>query len=247
MTTVLKLGGSLITRKAQTETVDEERLETAAAAIGGAMIEDLVVVHGGGSFGHVHAEEHDVAIDTGTRDPAAIREIHAAMGRLNRRVLDALDAHDVPAVPVRPFSAGYRPAVGDVWLATDQIEAMLAEDFVPVLHGDVFATVGEGASIVSGDELVVALARALETDAVGLCASVPGVLDAEGAVIPEIESFGDVGDSLEGAATTDVTGGMAGKVRALLDLAAPARIFDLDGLPAFLEGGEPGTLVRGRG
>ena len=245
MTTVLKLGGSLITEKDQRETVDHGVLEAAATAIGDADVEDLVLIHGGGSFGHFHAEDHGVSIDSGTTDAQAVREIHGAMGRLNSAVLDALADAGVPAVPVRPFSAGYRPAEREVWHASGQIEAMLDEGFVPVLHGDIFTSVGAGATIVSGDELVVALARALDATSVGLCASVEGVLDADGNMIPEIAEFDRVEDALGGAASTDVTGGMAGKVRALLDLDVPARIFDLDGLPAFLEGGTPGTLVRG--
>lgn len=245
MTTILKLGGSLITRKDERETVDEAGLNAAAAAIGGAPVEELVVVHGGGSFGHYHASDHGVSIESGTTDVGAIREIHAAMGRLNRAVLDSLGAEDVPALPIRPLSAGYRTGAGEVWHASAQVSAMLEEGFVPVLHGDVFTTEAAGATIVSGDELVVSLARSLDADAVGLCASVEGVLDDEGSLVQEIDRFEDVAPFLGEAASTDVTGGMAGKVRALLELESPARIFDLDGLPAFLAGGEPGTLVRG--
>ncbi|MFW6045379.1 MAG: acetylglutamate kinase, partial [Natronomonas sp.] len=58
MTTVLKLGGSVITDKTEPETVDHSSLRTAAVAIG--TTDDLVVVHGGGSFGHHHAAAHGV-------------------------------------------------------------------------------------------------------------------------------------------------------------------------------------------
>lgn len=245
MTVVLKLGGSLITRKDQRERVDFAGLNEAAEAIGQASMKDLVLIHGGGSFGHHHAAEHGVSLDSGTTDAAVVREIHAAMGRLNREVLHALGDSGVPAVPVRPFSAGYRSAEGEVYHATDQVAAMLEEGFVPVLHGDIFTTEGDGATIVSGDELVVSLARAIDADSVGLCASVPGVLDADGEVIDRIESVQAVADILGGSEATDVTGGMSGKVNALLELEAPARIFDLSGLQAFLNRGEPGTLVRG--
>ena len=256
MTVVLKLGGSLITKKDERETIDTDALEETGRAIGEARleatdrasgeadIEDLVVVHGGGSFGHQHAEKLGVSSDVGTTNPADIRQIHDAMGRLNKAVLDYLNDHDVGAVPVRPFSAGYRPAEGEVWLATEQIEAMLAEGFVPVLHGDVFTSNNAGATIVSGDELVVTLAQALDASRVGLCASVPGVLDEQGSVVETIESFDDVADALGESDATDVTGGMAAKVRALLALETDASVFDLDGLPEFLAGGDPGTLVR---
>ncbi|MFW5922245.1 MAG: isopentenyl phosphate kinase [Halodesulfurarchaeum sp.] len=243
---VLKLGGSVITDKDEPETIDADGLTGAAEAIGTADVERLVIVHGGGSFGHPAAEAAGASLDSGTRDASAIREIHDAMGRLHGAVLDSLQAAGIDAVPVRPYSAGYRDASGAVVLPTGQIEAMLAEGFVPVLHGDVFTTEGAGATIVSGDELVVSLARSLGADTVGLCTTVPGVLDGSGAVIPEISAFGAVSDVLGESDATDVTGGMAGKVRALLELDATARIFDLDGLAGFLAGEEPGTRIDGR-
>ena len=85
-----------------------------------------------------------------------------------------------------------------------------------------------------------------------LVARQPGVVVAEGPyslgreriVTDHIESFESVADALEGSDVTDVSGGMAGKVRALLGLDAPAHVFDLDGLEAFLDGDEPGTRIE---
>jgi isopentenyl phosphate kinase len=74
---------------------------------------------------------------------------------------------------------------------------------------------------------------------------VPGVLDADGDVIDRIDAFGDVAEVLGGSDAADVTGGMAAKVRTLLDLDTPASIFSLDDLEAFFEGERPGTLVAG--
>jgi len=67
----------------------------------------------------------------------------------------------------------------------------------------------------------------------------------EASVIPEIASVDDVADVLGGSDATDVSGGMAGKVRELLALDVPASIFDLDALSAFLAGERPGTTIRG--
>ncbi|RKD94962.1 isopentenyl phosphate kinase [Halopiger aswanensis] len=246
---VLKLGGSAITDKERPETLDREALERAADAISGtrdgaAGAEDLVIVHGGGSFGHHNASEHGVTTTKGTHDAEAVIDIHGAMKTLNQFVLQRLLERDVNAVPVHPFSTAHRDAEGALALPTGQIETMLAEGFVPVLHGDLVAHADEGATVVSGDELVAALARDLEADRVGLCSTVPGVLDDEDAVIDRIASFDDVAAVLGASDATDVTGGMAGKVRTLLDLDAPASIFGLEDIEAFLEGGEPGTTIE---
>ena len=242
MTTVLKLGGSVVTEKDTPETVDEAALRRAAAALSESS-DRLIVVHGGGSFGHHHAAAHGVSTTAGTRDDAAVREIHGAMKRLNGAVIDALADAGVPAVPVHPFSAAHRRADGTLQFPGETVEAIFGEGFLPVLHGDVVAHATEGATILSGDEIVVALAAELSADRVGVCSAVSGVYDADGDVIDRIDSFDDVAAAVGESGETDVTGGMAGKVRNLLSLDAPASVFDIEGLEAFLAGEWPGTRI----
>ena len=188
---VLKLGGSLITKKDRPETLDDDALDAAcdaiAAAVSSGAIDRLALVHGGGSYGHHHASEHGVSTTEGTRDAGAVMDIH-----------------------------------------------------------DGVATAGAGVTVVSGDELVVKLAVGLDARRVGVCSTVPGVLDgAEGGeVIPVIDSFDAVADALGASDATDVSGGMAAKVRELLALDAPASVFGPDGLEPFLRGGDPGTRIE---
>ncbi|MFC6976129.1 isopentenyl phosphate kinase [Halomicroarcula sp. GCM10025709] len=242
MTTVLKLGGSVVTVKDRPETVDDDRLAAAADAVATAD-DDLVVIHGGGSFGHHHAAEHGVSTTDGTHDARAVQAIHGAMARLNARVVAELTERGVPAVPVHPFSAGARDAAGALTMPAEQVRTALDEGFVPVLHGDLVVQAGKGATVLSGDELVAELATALTADRVGVCSTVPGVLDEHGDVIERIERFEDVADALGASEATDVSGGMAGKVRTLLALSAPVQIFGPDALPEFVAGDRPGTTV----
>jgi len=249
MTAVLKLGGSVITEKDRPETLDGAALDAAADAIAEAVesgdVDDLVVVHGGGSFGHHHASEAGVTTTEGTGDAADAVAIHGAMRTLNQFVLSRLHERDVPALPVHPLSTGSRDEGGILELPLSQVATMLSEGFVPVLHGDVLATAGEGVTVLSGDEIVTAAAEELDADRVGLCSTVPGVLDSEDEVVPEITAFEEVaavlGGSDEGA---DVTGGMAGKVRQLLELGVPASVFGPNAIAAFLRGEQPGTTIR---
>jgi isopentenyl phosphate kinase len=242
MTTVLKLGGSLITDKERAETLDGAALDAAADAIAAAD-DDLALVHGAGSFGHHYAEKHGVSVTEGTTDAGAALEIHGSMTTLNRFVLSRLHERGVPALPVHPLSTGARDADGTLDMPIPAVERLLGEGFVPVSHGDVIAHEGRGTTIISGDEVVVRFADALDADRVGLCSTVDGVYDADGAVIDRIADFEAVADALGGSDATDVTGGMAGKVRTLLDLDAPAYVFGADDLEAFLSGGEPGTRI----
>ncbi|MFW6018628.1 MAG: isopentenyl phosphate kinase [Halapricum sp.] len=248
MTTILKLGGSVVTDKDEPETVDRTALEDAADAVaetmGGTDPENLVVVHGGGSFGHPNAAAHGVTDTTGNHDATGIREIHDAMGELNGTVVEALQDRGVPALPVRPLSVAFRDRDGLTAFPGEPIATMLAEGFVPVTHGDVVVQAGEGATILSGDEIVTLLADRLSADRVGVCSTVPGVLGGDGEVIDRIDDFRTVASALGESESTDVTGGMAAKVRALLELETPASVFGPADLRTFLSGGRPGTLVH---
>ncbi|MFB6254920.1 MAG: isopentenyl phosphate kinase [Halobacteriaceae archaeon] len=242
MTIVLKLGGSVITDKSQPEAIDESALHTAASTIA-STDESVILTHGGGSFGHHYASKYSVSQHEGTRDITAIDEIHESMKDLNSAVLRSLRAQNIPAVPVHPFSWGYRQQNGDLILPLKHIEIQCQEGFVPVLHGDVITTEENGVTILSGDEIVVEIANQLLVDRIGLCSSVPGVL-RDGSVIPEITSFEEIESFVAGSESADVTGGMAGKVQTLLTLDVPATIFGLSDLSAFLEGNDVGTTIN---
>jgi len=257
--TILKLGGSVITDKDSPETVDDDALDSVVAAIADSEVATgdagstagddgsagLIVVHGGGSFGHVHAAEHGVSTTDGTHDPAAVTAIHGAMKRLNGVVVDRLQAAGVPAVPVHPLSTAARDADAELSLPTAAVAGLRAEGFVPVLHGDVIAHAGKGVTVLSGDEIVTGLAERLGASRVGLCSTVPGVLDSDGDVIETIREFESVAAALGDSDSTDVSGGMAGKVRELLALGAPAHIFGPDAVAGFLADDDVGTLIDG--
>lgn len=243
MTTILKLGGSVITDKTAQEAIDEAALERIASALSENRPNDLVLVHGGGSFGHPAAAEHAVGRSTGTRDPGAIQAIDAAMTRLNRAVVSALLDEDVPAVGLEPRAAAAKDATGRATFEAFGTRALLDEQFVPVTYGYVVAHAGRGSTVLSGDAIATSLGRSLEAERIGLCTDVPGVLDDSGTVIPEISSFDAVAPYLSDGPGVDVTGGIARKVQALLETPVTGAIFDLESLPTFLAGEVPGTRV----
>jgi isopentenyl phosphate kinase len=246
MLTVLKLGGSIITDKDLPETVDSDAIERSVDVIAGALSseERLVVVHGAGSFGHHYAAKHGVSSSEGTYDASAVTEIHRSMSDLSERIVDALHERGIEALPIRPLSVASRTD-GDLQFPSEQIAAMLAGGFVPVTHGDPIIHDSGGVKILSGDEIVVSLASQLNADRVGLCSTVPGVFDEDGDIIETIDNYDEVAGALGESEATDVTGGMAGKVRQLLELDVPASVFDLDQLETFLADGTAGTVVRG--
>ena len=106
----------------------------------------------------------------------------------------------------------------------------------------------KGVSVVSGDQLGSYLGRAFRFSRIGLATDVPGVLSGD-RVIPVLTPENVHHVQLGSSRHTDVTGGMEGKIRELLELAqtgTPSAIFHVQQTGAFLQG-KPhgGTVVRG--
>jgi isopentenyl phosphate kinase len=224
-TIFLKLGGSLITDKTQVETVRADVLVRLAEEIAQARQENpalrLLLGHGSGSFGHVAGAKHGTR--QGVQDAAGWRgfaEVSDAAARLNRQVLAALLAADVPAVSLQP-SASVVCVDGRIYaIASHPVQAALAAGIVPVVYGDVAFDSLRGGTIVSTEEVMMALAGQIRPLWLLLAGETTGVYDESGQVIPAISraNYAEVEAALGGSRGTDVTGGMASKVQSMLAL-----------------------------
>lgn len=221
----LKLGGSLITDKQQTETVREAVLARLAMEI--ALLRrqhptlPLLIGHGSGSFGHVHAKRY------GTRDGVrtavewqGFALTADAAARLNRAVVGALLRVGIPAWSIQP-GALLRTADGaiDRGLA-DNICTALAAGLVPVLFGDVVLDDIRGGTIASTEEIFEWLLPILRPRRVVLAGEVDGIYTSDPFLHPDAEristinpeSVAAIAQGLGGSHGVDVTGGMAAKV-----------------------------------
>lgn len=221
MTTVLKLGGSVITNKEKSLTPNLRAIERLANEISRAKVSSLILVHGGGSFGHPVAEQYNIA--GGYRDPSQIRgfsETHRAMTELNRLVMKALISHNIPAVEIQPSSCVVTKAGRILNMELGPLKKMRTMGFVPVLYGDAVFDSEKGFAILSGDQLVSSLAVTLDADRIIMGVDVDGLYTAD----PKTESSAHLIDqitleelkslkhTIEGSKATDVTGGMLGKM-----------------------------------
>jgi isopentenyl phosphate kinase len=245
---VLKLGGSVVTDKAGDCAIRTDRISACAGEIARRPEIQMVLVHGAGSCGHPQAHRHRLDRGIPPGDIAGIPETHSAVVRLNTAIVEALRAAGRNAVGIHPL--GHCVAKGGRLQGPDwrPVDLLLSLGVTPVLHGDVVVDIARGASIVSGDQIVVSLARALSPDRVGLATDVPGVLGADGTVLERIRR-GDARVLARGSRNTDVTGGMGGKLAELLALADEgigSSIFHASRIGDFLDGRpHGGTRVEG--
>jgi isopentenyl phosphate kinase len=213
---VLKIGGSILTDKnrrlfARSEEINRVAEEVAPYA------EDLILIHGAGSFGHVQAEEYRLREKF---SPEGLRITHSSVVELNRLVVEALARSGANPMPVHPFSCVALRDGRIESFSLAPIERMIEEGLLPVLHGDVAMDITRRAGIVSGDDLVPYLARSLDAEIVAEGTDKDGVL-VEGKPLKKIsrDDWPAVDEHLGGSSTADVTGGMREKVLKLLELA----------------------------
>lgn len=224
-TIFLKLGGSLITDKTAVETVRGDVLARAAREIAQARTARpslrLVLGHGSGSFGHVAAARDGTRHGVQTLPQwRSFAEVSDAAARLNRRVVAELLAAGAPAVTLQP-SASARVTDGHIThIAAHAVQAALDAGLVPVVYGDVAFDTVRGGTIISTEEVMMALAQTLRPSWLLLAGETEGVYGVDGRLAPQITAanFETIAPALGGSRGTDVTGGMASKVRAMLAL-----------------------------
>ena len=243
---LLKLGGSVITDKSKGRCViNQKNLDYIGRVIAAARGREIVLVHGAGSCGHPEAKEHH--LDKGL-DPiykTGIFITHRAVRNLNDAVVDTLRAHGAEAIGMHPLGAGIAQDGRLIDFEKRHIELLLQYGIIPVLHGDVVMDLSRGACIISGDQLVSFLPRAIRIDRIGLATDVPGVLDG-GRVVRQISAASRDTLNLGRSENLDVTGGMKGKIDELLRLAAEgteSAIFHLSRLEDFLAAEDHGGTI----
>jgi isopentenyl phosphate kinase len=213
---VLKIGGSILTDKNRSATARHEEIRRVAEEIA-ASPSGLIFVHGAGSFGHVPARKYGLPQRF---SPEGLRVTHQSVVRLNDMVVEALSLAGADPMPVHPFSCTLLREGRIESLAVEPLKEMISDGLLPVLHGDVAMDIVRKVGIVSGDQLVPYLARALRAEVVAVGSNVDGVIFQERPLSKITrDDLPLLGSALGGSSGVDVTGGMRGKILELLDLA----------------------------
>lgn len=223
--TILKIGGSVITDKGEELKARTNIIDRLANEIQRANTNNLVIVHGGGSFGHPIAQRY--AIKDGLKEESQkihFCEAHHVMTVLNGLLMDALVWHNVQAVSITPSSVIMTKNGRIDFFEEASLRKLLNMGFLPVMYGDAVLDIEIGFTILSGDQLVAALATRLNAERIIIGTDVDGLYSAD----PKVEKTASMLENLtleeltklqskfSKSTAVDVTGGMFGKIAELL-------------------------------
>lgn len=221
MKIVVKLGGSLITDKGKAYAVKEDVILSAAEAIKNSLYSGskIIIVHGGGSFGHVAAkkeiERHGKLV------AESIPPVSRAMMELNYHIMDALSRKGVNAASFPPHSFCLYSCNSDSFSCYfEPVLRAFYSGIVPVTFGDIVLGIeGCDPAIVSGDDLALILAEKIGAERVVFATNVDGVyedLEKPNSLMTYINLL-EIPKLLEqikisSGGVTDVTKGLPGKL-----------------------------------
>lgn len=218
----VKLGGSVITHREQYCQPNHERIHGYAAALRarwGQLRGRLVIVLGGGSFGHNTVERFGLNRPVAQRD---LRDTHALTANMLTFKLEFSRQLRELGVPCYPFQTSAFVTAHDRELqpgfVTPVLEALRA-GLLPILSGDSIFDTALGPIPFSSDRVHEIFLGRVALERIVVLSDVPGVLRRDdGSVIRRIERA-DAAWALEQAGPSgkrDVTGGMREKLAALL-------------------------------
>jgi isopentenyl phosphate kinase len=223
--TILKIGGSVITDKDGELAAKTEAINRIAEEIKRANAEKLVIVHGGGSFGHPTAQKY--GIKDGLKEDSqklGFAETHHVMTVLNGLIMDALVWHEIPSLSITPSSCILTENGRIKCFDMTVLRKCMEMGFVPVLYGDAVLDEKLGFTVLSGDQIVAYFAVKLKAEKIVIGVDTDGLYEADPKVDKtakpylrlNLEQLKRVQAKIGKAQTTDVTGGMAGKIAELI-------------------------------
>ena len=224
---VVKLGGSVITRKREVERARPKVLARLAREVAAVPDRRVVLLHGAGSFGHPGARKFGLArapLDSETPGYRArgATIVATEVRRLHLLVLRALLRAGVSAASV-PMATHARNREGRlVRFDSAPFSEALERGLTPVSFGDVVPDERWGASILSADTIAEELVGPLRPERVVFVSDVPGVLEGPAGgrrtVVRELTEAA-VASLRPAPGIPDVTGGIRSKAETMLRIA----------------------------
>jgi isopentenyl phosphate kinase len=212
---IIKAGGSAITDKTKDFTPRLPVIELIAKQISH-IDESIIVVHGGGSYGHPLASEFSLHKGfSNINQLPGVSQTRYSMTQLNQIFLSFFIMNKTPAVAVQPSACFVctNNRISHAFL--EPVKKLLELQCIPVLYGDVVLDTEIGFCILSGDQIISYLTEKFNVEKVIFGLEIEGLYtkdpQKEGAKLVSDITFDEL-DSISGEETGDVTKGMKGKL-----------------------------------
>lgn len=246
---LLKLGGSVVTHKDRPLSVNKKAIEDISRQLH-KINKPLIIVHGGGSFGHYYSVKYGMHTKPARYDLHGVSVVRCSMVELNDHIVRIMARNGLNPYTVQPSSLLNGPRI--LRSSVLELNSLAKNGLIPVTHGDILHHKGSSYYILSGDALMTILTRYLKPDIAVFAVNVDGIYSdmRSRKLIRELTpdhrtEFSQV--------KADVTGSMGRKVKEAFKISAMGiDVMMVNGLKpdriakALTGRSVEGTLIRGR-
>ena len=156
---LIKLGGSVITNKEKSLSARRKTIDSLTKSLK-KIDESMIIVHGGGSYGHYWSVKYDMHTKEKKYDLRGVAIVKNSMIELNKIVLDSLLKNKINpyCCPPTSFMLENKPILKKV----KEIEKIAKTGLIPVTYGDALWYGQKKTYILSGDKIMTHLAKILK-------------------------------------------------------------------------------------
>ena len=204
---LIKLGGSIITNKEKPLSPRKKIIANLSKSLK-RISEPIIIVHGGGSYGHYWSVKYDMHTKEKKYDPRGVAIVKNSMIELNKIILDSLLENKLNpyCLPPTDFMSGNKPIIKKI----KEIEKIAKAGLIPVTYGDALWYGQNKTFILSGDKIMTHLAKILKPRLCIFALNEDGVYSDLKSKKLIYELQGELPSILENK--MDVTGGMTRKI-----------------------------------
>ena len=252
---LLKFGGSVITdKKSNTPTINQKNLDKISKTLNTTNY-DIIIVHGAGSFGHPIAKKFKLekGLNSTINQKTAIKNVREQVLELNKIICNVLHKINIKTQTIIPSDT--METIGSRKIKEFPLELFnkaIESGNVPITFGDVTNDSLQGITILSGDVIMLELAKIYKPLLTLFIMDLPGVFDGnpsdkESKVIPLVNhsTLEALKKNIISNKVIDVTGGLIGKLECAMEISnySETWITNLDALKECLEGKPHGSQV----
>ena len=156
---LIKLGGSIITNKQKPLSPRRKTINSILKEIG-KIKEPVIIVHGGGSYGHYWSVKYDMHTRPAKTSPKGVAIVKNSMVELNKIILDSAVKNKINSycLPPTDFMNGNKAIKSKILTINDIAKAGLT----PITFGDALWFGQKKSYILSGDVIMTTIAKILK-------------------------------------------------------------------------------------
>jgi isopentenyl phosphate kinase len=156
---LIKLGGSIITNKQKPLSPRRKTIDKILKEIG-KIKEPVIIVHGGGSYGHYWSVKYDMHTKPAKTSPKGVAIVKNSMVELNKIILDSAVKNRINSycLPPTDFMNGNKAIKGKILTINDISKSGLT----PITFGDALWFGQKKSYILSGDVIMTTIGKILK-------------------------------------------------------------------------------------